>query len=143
MGVSLKQNQDGSMGLPGTDQQDDGGFITASAYWTPTSDADHSFFTANRKYRVKAITARIDTVDGAATTATIRKAPSATAIASGTALHSSTINLNTGAATNQSLTLSTTDSDLNIAAGDSIGIDFSAAMTGAYGSVTVTLAPAG
>lgn len=141
MAVNLKQNADGSMGLQGTDG-DDGGFIVATYSWTPTSDADVSFFVANRKYRVKAIVARIDTVDGAATTATIRKAPSATAIASGTALHSSTINLNTGAATNQTLTLSTTSTDLDIAAGDCIGIDFSAAMTGAYGSVNVTLAPA-
>lgn len=142
MGVNIKQNADGSAGLQGTDQLDEGGFITATAYWTPTSDADVSFFIANRRYRVKAITARIDTVDGAATTATIKKAPSATAIASGTALHSGSINLNTGAATNQSLTLSTTDADLTIAAGDAIGIDFSGAMTGAYGSVTVTLCPA-
>ena len=42
----------------------------------------------------------------------------------------------------QSLTLSTTASDLQIAAGTAIGIDFTGTLTAATGVVTITLAPA-
>lgn len=141
MGVQLKQNADGGLGLEGVDAGT-GACIPIVAHYDPGSDADMTIFIANRRYIVDSIVARPDVVDGAATTATIKKAASATAIGSGTALHSSTINLNTGAATNQSLTLSTTPSDLIVEAGQAIGIDFSAALTSGVGCVTVMLRPA-
>ena len=75
-------------------------------------------------------------------TAVIKKAASGTAITSGTALHSSSYNLKGTADTIQSLTLSTTASDLQIAAGTAIGIDFTGTLTAATGVVTITLAPA-
>jgi len=138
---SLKQNPDGSLGIQGS-QLDDGGFISASFNWN-VPNADTSFFVADRPYRVKGIRARVDTAgtDAGTVTGAIKKAPSGTAVASGTALHSGTINLKGTAATNQTLTLSTTSTDLDIAAGDCIGFDLTGVGTAAVGSVTVTLAP--
>lgn len=142
MAVNLKQNDDGSMGLQGSGLADEGGFIPVSIRWDATT-TDTPTFVATRPYRVKAILARVEVAgtDGSAVTAAVKKAPSGTTIASGTALHSSTINLKGTAATNQSLTLSTTSSDLTIAAGDAIGFDFTGTLTAAVGSATISLAP--
>lgn len=139
---NLKQNQDGSLGIQG-DTKDDGGFIPVSFYWN-VPNADTAFFIADRPYVVKAIRSRVDTAgtDVGAVTGAIKKAPSATAIASGTALHSGTIDLKGTAATNQAITLSTTASTLKIAAGDAIGFDLTGTATAAVGCVTVFLAPA-
>lgn len=138
---NIRQNQDGSLGIQGS-QQDDGGFIPVEFNWN-VPNADTSFFVADRPYRVKGIRARVDTAgtDAGAVTGAIKKAPSGTAVASGTALHSSTINLKGTAATNQVMTLSTTSSDLEIATGDCIGFDLTGVGTAAVGSVTVLLAP--
>lgn len=138
---NIRQNQDGTLGIQGS-QLDDGGFIPVQFWWN-VPNADSSFFVADRPFRVKAIRARVDTAgtDASAVTGAIRKAPSGTAIASGTALHSGTINLKGTAATNQTLTLSTTSADLEIAAGDCIGFDLTGVGTAAVGSVTVLLAP--
>ena len=141
MGISLKQNSDGSMGLQGS-QLDDGGFLTVSAEWTASS-VDKSFFVADRPYVVKAVRARVTAAgtDAGAVTAAVKKAPSGTAVASGTALHSGTVNLKGTANTNQTITLSTTASDLALAAGDCLGLDFTGVLTAATGAVTITMAP--
>lgn len=111
--------------------------------WDPNV-ADATFFVANRNYRVLAITARVEVAgtDAGAVTATIKKAASGTDIASGTALHSSTIDLKGTVDTNQVLTLSATSSDLDIASGTSIGFDLTGTPTAARGCVTALLAPA-
>lgn len=139
--INLKQADDGSMGLEGKDGGA-GGFIPAQLWYVPTS-VDVPFFVATRAYKVIAITGvpEVAGTDGGAVTAVIKKAPSATALASGTALHSGTFNLKGTAATNQALTLSTTATDLLIEAGDRIGIDFTGTLTSAVGAVTVTLVP--
>lgn len=141
MGVNIKQNEDGSLGLQGTDLGE-GGFEAVEIEWLASS-VDKVAFVATRAYVVKAITARVEAAgtDAGAVTATVKKAASGTAIASGTALHSGTINLKGTAATNQVLTLSTTKSDLEIPSGTAIGIDFTGVLTSATGVVTVTLAP--
>lgn len=141
MGGVIKQNPDGSMGIQGT-QLDDGGFIPVSIEWNASS-VDKSSFVADRPYRVKGIRARVTAAgtDAGAVTGAIKKAPSGTAIASGTALHSGTINLKGTADTNQAITLSTTSTDLDIAAGDAIGMDFTGVLTTATGVATVFLAP--
>lgn len=141
MGVNIKQNDDGSMGLQGS-QLDDGGFIPVSIEWDAAS-VDKSGFVADRPYRVKAIRARVTAAgsDAGAVTLAVKKAPSGTAIASGTALHSGTVDLKGTANTNQSVTLSTTSSALDIAAGDAIGLDVTGVLTAATGIVTVFLAP--
>ncbi len=140
MPVNLLQNDDGSATLG---QNADDGLVHVSTDWIATS-VDQAFFIATRPYVVKAITARPRVVgsDTGAVTAAIKKAASATAPASGTALHSGTINLKGTADTNQVLTLSTTASDLQIAAGDAICIDFTGTLTAAVGTVTVALSPA-
>lgn len=119
------------------------GTIQASTHWIPTS-VDGIFFTATRACRVVGITARVEVAgtDGSAVTAIVKKAASGTAITSGTALHSSTINLKGTAATNQGLTLSTTSTDLDIPAGTCIGIDYTGTLTTAVGGVTVMMEPA-
>lgn len=141
MSVDLKQSGDGSFGLAGVDAGD-GGFIPVSLAYTATI-ADTSFFVADRTYVVKAIRGRVDVAGtGGACTAVIRKAPSATADTSGTALHSSTYNLVGTASANQTLTLSTTEGALRLAAGDCLYFDLTGTATSAVGSVTVTLSPA-
>ncbi len=141
MTVSLVQQDDGSLSLEGKDGTKHG-VEFADTEWLASS-VDKVFFVATRAYRVKSIIARVEAAgtDAGAVTAAVKKAPSGTAIASGTALHSGTINLKGTAATNQTLTLSTTSSDLDIDAGDAIGIDFTGVLTAATGAVTVALAP--
>lgn len=128
--------------LPGPGNAE-GAVVEASYSWDPNS-ADDTFFVAIRRYRVIGITARIEVTgtDAGAVTAAIKKAASGTDIASGTALHTGTIDLKGTVNTNQTLTLSATSSDLDIAAGTSIGIDLTGTMTAARGVVTVLLAPA-
>ena len=138
---NLKQNEDGSMGIQGA-QLDKGGFIPVDFRWD-ASTVNYMAFIADRPYRVLGLRSRVTAAgtDVGAVTATINKTPSGTAIASGTALHSGTINLKGTANTNQALTLSATSSDLNIAAGDAIGLAFTGVLTTATGAATVFLAP--
>jgi hypothetical protein len=116
--------------------------IQVSGTWLATS-VDGEFFVAPRPYMVTFASARVTAAgtDAAAATAAIKKAPSGTAIASGTALHTSTINLKGTANTNQSLTLSATPADRKIAQGDAIGFDFTGTLTTATGTATVELIP--
>lgn len=118
------------------------GLCIESAEYVATS-IDKTFFTATRKFRVAGIRVRptVAGTDAGAVTVTVRKCPSGTAITSGTALHSGTGNLKGTANTNQTLTLSTTSTDLDIAAGDAIALDFAGTLTDATGVVTVTLMP--
>jgi len=117
------------------------GLCVASFPYEPTV-LDSSFFVANRPYRVVGITARVEVAGtGGACTAVIKKAPSATDIASGTALHSSSYNLVGTVDTNQTLTLSTTLTNRNIVAGDAIGFDITGTPTSARGVVSVYLIP--
>lgn len=118
------------------------GFIPVTVSYNPSSNATQVFLVADRAYRVKSIVGRVQAAGtGGAATATIYKAPSGTAIASGTALHSGTFNFVGTASTNQTLTLSTTDADLMIAAGDTIGAIFTGTLTSATGGITVALTP--
>lgn len=143
MSVDLVQRPDGGVGFSGTDGTATSGFVAVSGVYNASS-VDFSFFVADRSYRVVGIRCVPDVAgtDAGAVTAVIRKVPSGTALTSGTALHSSTYNLKGTAATTQTLTVSTTASDLAIAAGDRIAIDFTGVLTSATGVVTVSLAPA-
>lgn len=132
--------QDGiALGLRGTDGGA-GQFVHKTLGYNASS-VDAVMFVATRAMRVEAITGRVTVAgtDASAVTAVVRKVPSGTAIASGTALHSSTFNLKGTADTNQSLTLSTTASDLLLAAGDCIAVDFTGTLTSATGAITVGL----
>lgn len=143
MSVDLWQRPDGGLGVVGTDGTATSGFVAVSGVYNASS-VDFSFFVADRSYRVVGIRGVPDVAgtDGGAVTAVVRKVPSGTALTSGTALHSSTYNLKGTAATTQTLTVSTTASDLAVAAGDRIAIDFTGVLTSATGVITVSLAPA-
>jgi hypothetical protein len=134
--------QDGTaMGLRGADGGA-GAFIVEPVVYNASS-VDMVFFTAPRQMRVESITGFVTVAgtDASAVTAVVRKVPSGTAIASGTALHSGTFNLKGTAVTTQALTLSTTATDLLLAAGDSLAIDFTGVLTSATGAVTVGMTP--
>lgn len=118
--------------------------VTASFEYGEATPLDQFWYIAHRPMRVIGITVRPLVVgsDAGAVTAVIKKAPSGTAMASGTALHSGSADLKGTINTNQALTLSTTSSDLDIAAGDAIGWDTTGTMTAARGAVSVALIPA-
>lgn len=142
MGTQFRQNPAGDLGIEGASLGGQDGFVNASSEYLAAS-VDKRFFHAHRPFRVKAISGTVTVAgsDGSAVTATIRKVPSGTAITSGTALHSGTYNLKGTADTAQDLTLSTTSSDLDIAAGDCLAVDFTGTLTAATGVITVLLAP--
>ena len=139
--IALVQTDRGDMELAGVDGNGYG-FLTSSIRYTASS-VDEPIFVAPRAMRVRSIMGRVEVAgtDASAVTATIRKVPSGTALTSGTALHTGTFNLKGTAATNQTLTLSTTDTDLFLAAGDAICIDYSGTLTAAVGAVTIAYTP--
>lgn len=138
---SIVQRPTGELGIRDGSSGRPEGWIPVPALIYPQIDADTPVFIARRPYRVKGIVGRPSAVNGAALTATVRKAASGTAISAGTALHSGSVDLNTGASVHQEMTLSTTPGVLNIATGDAIGIDYSDVNTAAFGSITILLAP--
>lgn len=138
---NIRQNPDGSLGIEGS-ANGEGGFLAVGINYVAAT-VDCTFFVADRPYIVKAIRGRVDVAGtGGACTATIRKVPSGTALTSGTALHTGSYNLVGTAATGQALTVSTTASDLLMAAGDALAYDLTGTATSAVGNITVTLAPA-
>lgn len=81
------------------------------------------------------------TLQGGAMTATVCKATGTNAPANGTTpMHTANaINLNSNAYTQVAVTLTSTAADLVLAAGDRIGIDYSAAPTAAFWALALTL----
>lgn len=100
---------------------------------------EYDLMVVKRALQVVSIDCVPSTLQGGALTATVVKASGTSAPANGTTpLHTANaINLNTGAYTNQSITLTATTADLIFAAGDRIGIDFSAAYTTGHAALTV------
>ena len=143
----IKQNADASLGIQGSDG-DDGSFVVVTLPWSAITNTSGAFLTVSgpvlqRRMIVKSIQYMNDTAASNAVTATLYKAPSATALGSGTALHSSTANLQATAAANNTLTLSTTSGVLDVAAGSRLGFVISGTPGAAgVGSFTITLAPA-
>ncbi|MFV3416133.1 hypothetical protein ACNFH8_28105 [Pseudomonas sp. NY15436] len=138
---NIKQGADGALGIEGVNGGD-GGFVPVTLNYT-ASTVDCTMFVADRAYTVKAIRGRVDVAGtGGACTAVIRKAPSGTAITSGTALHTGSFNLVGTANAQQAMTLSTTASDLLLAAGDAIAFDLTGTPTSAVGAISVFLNPA-
>jgi hypothetical protein len=119
------------------------GAYSVSFVYGEATAIDAAFFVASRAFQVQSIIARPLVVgsDAGAVTAQIRKAPSGTAAASGTVLHSSTIDLKGTINTNQALTLSATASDILLASGDSLCFDVTGVLTAARGVVSVLLLP--
>lgn len=94
---------------------------------------------AKRALQVVSIDVVPSTLQGGALTATIVKATGTATPANGTTpMHTANaINLNTGAYTVQSISLTATAADLVLAAGDRIGVDYSAALTAGKAAVTI------
>lgn len=122
---------------------DTGTPVVVSFVYGEDTPLDLAFFVAARAYRVHKITVRPLVVgsDGGAVTAEFRKAPSGTAAASGTILHSATADLKGTINTNQVLSLSATTADLSLASGDALCMDTTGATTAARGVVSVELIP--
>jgi hypothetical protein len=89
------------------------------------------FFTAPYGVTVTSVVVRQTTKTSAATTnLDVKKAPSGTAIGSGTSVLAAVFDLNTGVNnTNNSLTLNATAANLKLASGDSLGCTVSQAPT--------------
>lgn len=142
----LIQNADASLGIQGTDL-DQGAFILKPMFWNANSNSAGTFlavsgFITPRRMIVKSIQYVNDTAATNAVTLTVFRAPSGTAIGSGTALHSSTANLQLAANTVANLAISSAAA-ADLPAGTRVGFVISAAPGAAgVGTITLTLAPA-
>jgi hypothetical protein len=99
---------------------------------------NRTIFTATRAYKITAIMARIDAVNGSALTLAPYKAASGTAYSGGTALTTNSANLNTGANSTQTLTLA---AGARLAAGDSVGVLATGTPASGAGALTIQLTP--
>jgi len=106
-------------------------------YSAPTDIAGNVIFVADRAYNLIAIGHVTSTVgsDGGAVTAVVKKAASGTAVASGTAMHSTALDLKATIWTPAAPAVTV----LAIAAGDTVGLDVTGTTTAARGCVTLTL----
>lgn len=112
--------------------------VVVSVPYGPTP-IDGPLFVADRAYRVLKANMRV-LVTAASATVVLKKAPSGTAAASGTALTGSGA-LDATTNTNVALALTATTADLSLAAGDAICADYTGTTTNATGCITVTLLP--
>lgn len=108
-----------------------------------TYDTDRFIWTAPFACIVVSVKAMQSAIEasGASTTLMIEKVPSGTAIGSGTDILAAAVNLKTGVTANtvETLTLHATAANYTLAAGDSLGLDFTNAITEYVGCVTITL----
>ena len=100
---------------------------------------EYDLAVCKRAFKVVSIDCVPSTLQGGALTATVCKATGTSAPANGTTpLHAANaINLNTGAYTNQSITLTATAANLVFAVGDRLGIDYSAAYSAGHAALTI------
>ena len=143
MGINIKQNSDGSMGLEGAATGGQGEFIPVTLSYVAASTATAIIFTASRSYAVQSILGRANVAGtGGACTISLYSVPSGTAVASGTLLHTGSFNVAGTANTNQTLTLSATAAALIIPAGNSIGYVITGTPTSAVGVINIAMTPA-
>lgn len=137
--TAFKHHSAGDVGIEGVDI-DDGAFIPIDVSYAATS-VDQVVAIMPRAMRVRSILVRptVAGTDAGAVTLAVRKVPSGTAIASGTVLHTGTGNLKSTINTNQTLTL--VQDACNVAAGESIALDFTGVLTAAVGAVTIMVNP--
>jgi len=128
-----------------------GGFIPGGrAVEVPISgtSVDQHVFIADRAYRVTSISEIHSVVGGASAAVRPRKitdtsAPGAVASATVKELTTANFDLTATINTTQNGVLSATASDLLLAAGDRLALDFSGTVTGVVGVVTFMLVPVG
>lgn len=133
------------MNYPRQDDYKVGGIIVPATLYMPfqikpfATVTEYDLWIIKRAIQVVSIDVVPSTLQGGALTATIVKATGTATPANGTTpLHTAdSINLNTGAYTVQSITLTSTTADLIFAAGERLGIDFSAAYTAGHAALTI------
>lgn len=113
---------------------------TASASWVAGVDPNNvPIFVASAPCQVMAVVGRLEVAEGAAGSLTVNRAPSGTAIAGGTAVHSGSFDTNGAATENQYLTVAAL-ADRVLDTGDSLGIVTTGDWTTSVGVISVTLA---
>lgn len=124
------------------------GFVSGAmlAVYNDTSAAgaqvDAWFFVASRKLRVKQVRAVHRVVGGASAAVMVEKVTTGQAPAAGADVLAANIDLTATADTPVNPTLSATDADLVLAAGEGLCVDYSGTLTGLRGvSITVLLVP--
>jgi hypothetical protein len=102
---------------------------------------EYDLWVAPAAYQVTSIKVVPSTLQGGALTATIVKAVGTdTPVKTTTPMHTAdSINLNSGAYTVQSVTLTSTTADLQLASGNRIAVDLSGAASAAHWNVSITL----
>jgi hypothetical protein len=119
------------------------GLAIPSGIIDATYDGDRFVWTAPWACEVTAVTFVQSVIESTSSTTTVmpKKVPSGTAISSGNSLLAAALNLKTGVTANtiQSPTLTSTGADLQLAAGDSLGLDFTNALTEYIGCCTFVL----
>jgi hypothetical protein len=122
-----------------------GGKSVSSGVIDATYDGDRFIFTADRAYQVTSVDFMQSVIEATSSTTTVmvKKVPSGTVIGSGSDVLAAALNLKTGvtANTKQSVALNATTGNLQLAAGDSLALDFTNALTEYIGSCTITLKP--
>lgn len=120
----------------------DESIMLATLSWLAGDALDgRTIFTATRNLQVTAVIARIDAANALAATAAPFKAASGTAFSAGTALTTTSVDLTGAPNTNQTLTLSLTVTDIQLAPGDSIGLVETGTLGTSAGCITIHLAP--
>jgi hypothetical protein len=109
--------------------------ILSSTWLAGANPGGSTIFVAPRALTITSLVGVVDTANGAAATVSVVKAASGTALASGTVIHSGSFNANGTAATNQTLTLTTT----TMASGDRLGLTSTGTFTASIASITVTV----
>jgi hypothetical protein len=134
MGVQLKQGADGGLGLEGKDSGVGTMVLGTINYNVPVATTTALIFYASRAYVLDAIVGRTFVAGtGGAATVSFYLAPSGTAPAAGTVLHSGTFNMVGTINTDQTLTLTTTA----IPAGSGVYAVYTGTATSAIGGVSV------
>lgn len=132
--VSLKQIDDGGMGLEGKDSGKGSVVLGTVNYNVPVATTAQCIYNATRSTVIDGIVGRPFVAGtGGAATAAVWIAPSGTAPISGTAAHSGTFNLVGTIHTDQTLTLT----NVNVPAGSSVWIVYTGTATSAIGAVSV------
>lgn len=138
-----KALQDGSQLNQSVDALNSG--LTCASYIQKVAAAsivDETFFVASRAMRVATVSATFSVTNGGTLTAQLSKDTGTTAPGAGTDLLSTAFNLNATANTVQVGALVGTAGVVNLAAGDRLAIDFSAAGTNLVGAIiTACMAP--
>ena len=137
--VQLATGSPGVNGALGTVRfNNDPSLIVAAHSWVAGEQLDsRTIFTTTRAMLVTAVIGRPDVANGTAATLVIAKTASGTAPSGGIPLTSNSMDLTGAANTNQTLTLSSTVSDLLLAPGDSLCMTATGTLTASVGCITV------